>query len=75
MLYPKLVLLPHQAWIQFVLLIGGLLLSNSGLNVLDSETQKKGKKRNIVSTYVLYSNADFKGRKDEDKYFYKLLFA
>ena len=53
MLYPKLVLLPHQACIQFVLLIGGLLWSNSGLDFLDSETQKKGKKRNIVSTYVL----------------------
>ena len=40
MLYPKLVLLPHQAWIQFVPLIGGLLWSNSGLDFLDSETQK-----------------------------------
>ena len=40
LLYPKLVLLRHQAWIQFVLLVGGLLWSNSGLDFLDSETQK-----------------------------------
>ena len=34
-----------------------------------------GKKRNTLFTYVLKSNADFKGGKDEEKYFDKLLFA
>ena len=39
-LYSKPVLLPHQAWIQIVLLTGERLWSSSDLDLSDGETQK-----------------------------------